>query len=551
MNNVSALEKERLKFQPQLPSIFQGNTTNFTVVEKDILTPAKDESDIKAIFPSTFGKPVVGFRPGASEETSPFNTGVIFSGGQASGGHNVIAGLFDGLKAFNAENRLFGFLNGPEGLVSNSQKELTTENIAPFRNTGGFDMIGSGRTKLTSTDQFRTVQENCEKLNVSAIVIIGGDDSNTTAGVMAEYFAANGVAIQVVGCPKTIDGDLRNQWIETSFGFDTACKVYSALIGNIERDAMSAKKYWHIVKLMGRSASHIALECALQTHPNVAVISEEVEANESTLREIVDGICTVIVARSKEQGDYGIALLPEGLIEFIPEIKRLISELNDLLANSDGMQENIAQATEVAQLKECGLSENSANAYLSLPASIRNQLILDRDPHGNVQVSKIDTEKLLIEKISERLGELKKDGVYNGKFSAQGHFFGYEGRCIAPSNFDANYTYGLGYTAAALLDTGVTGYLSSVQNLTSPVGDWVPAGIPLTGMMNIERRHGSDKPVIQKYLVDLNGKPFKTLEKNRDEWAAHDNYTFPGPIQYFGPSEITDCTTKTLAMEQA
>ncbi len=550
MNSISPLQVERLNFEPTLPEIFRKNGTNITITKHDPLLPTKDRESIKVRFPETFGKPIITFRSEEKQETQPHNVGVIFSGGQASGGHNVIAGLFDGLKYLNKNSKLYGFLNGPDGLLTNNHIELTAELIKPFRNSGGFDMIGSGRTKLNHNDQFDTVKENCTKLDISSLVIIGGDDSNTTAGILAEYFLANNIPIQVIGCPKTIDGDLRNDWIETSFGFDTACKVYSELIGSICRDAISAKKYWHIIKLMGRSASHIALECALQTHANITIISEEVENEKLTLQNIIDSICSIILNRSNFGKNYGILLVPEGLVEFIPEIKVLISELNDLMAENDINQESLANTCDSTELEKYGLSKHSAEVYLALPAEIRLQLVMDRDSHGNVQVSKIDTEKLLIHKLSSRLNDLKNSGDYNGSFSPQGHFFGYEGRCVAPSNFDANYCYNLGYTAAAMIGAGETGYLSSIKNLNMPVSAWQPHGIPISGMMNMERRHGSEKPVIQKYLVDLGGKPFAEFSKNRDDWAENDRYVFPGPIQYFGPSSIADACTITLTLEK-
>ncbi len=550
MKLISPLQAERLKFSPSLPALFQECGSNVTISQQEPLLPAGDKDSIHRKFPETYGKPIITFKQGGKSESQPYNVGVIFSGGQASGGHNVISGLFDGLKYLNRNSKLYGFLNGPCGLLSDNYVELTSEFIKPFRNTGGFDMIGSGRTKLNNKDQFDAVKENCLNLNISALVIIGGDDSNTTAGILAEYFLANNISIQVVGCPKTIDGDLRNEWIETSFGFDTACKVYSELIGSICRDAVSAKKYWHIIKLMGRSASHIALECALQTHANITIISEEVENKKLRLQTIIESICSVIVNRSRQGKNYGILLVPEGLVEFIPEIKVLISELNDLLAENSANQEDIANAGDTKELQKHGLSQNSAEVYLTLPDDIRLQLVMDRDSHGNVQVSKIDTEKLLIQKISDHLSNLKIEGKYHDSFSSQGHFFGYEGRCVAPSNFDANYTYNLGYTAAAMIRAGETGYLSAIKNLNLPVSDWQPHGIPISGMMNMERRHGSEKPVIQKYLVDLNGKPFNKFAENRDNWAQDDDYIFPGPIQYFGPESIADSCTITLSLEK-
>ncbi len=548
MKSISSLQAERLKYVPSLSPVFQENGADISVSQHDPLLPTKDRDAVNNQFPHTFGKPIITFQSGKKQEPQPSNVGVIFSGGQASGGHNVIAGLFDGLNYLNKDSKLYGFLNGPDGLLAHNHIELTAEIIAPFRNTGGFDMIGSGRTKLNHNDQYNTVKENCKKLNIKSLVIIGGDDSNTTAGILAEYFLANNIPIQVIGCPKTIDGDLRNEWIETSFGFDTACKVYAELTGSICRDAISAKKYWHIIKLMGRSASHIALECALQTHANITIISEEVENKKLTLHAIIESICSTIIDRSNQGKNYGILLVPEGLVEFIPEIKVLISELNDLMAASDINQEDMANAHDASELEKYGLSQHSAEVYLTLPDEIRLQLVMDRDSHGNVQVSKIDTEKLLIQNVSNRLKDLKKRGSYSGNFSPQGHFFGYEGRCVAPSNFDANYCYNLGYAAAAMIGAGETGYLSAVKNLDQPVSKWQPHGIPISGMMNIERRHGSEKPVIQKYLVDLSGNPYAEFSKNRDDWAENDRYIFPGPIQYFGPASVADACTMTLQL---
>ena len=501
------------------------------------------------MFPNTYGMPVLSFEPGEKKKCPAFNVGVILSGGQAPGGHNVISGIFDGLKSQNSDSKLYGFLGGPSGLIENEYTELTSDIIDEYRNTGGFDIIGSGRTKLEEESQFDKTLENCKKLNISALVIIGGDDSNTNAAVLAEYFEKHNAGVQVIGVPKTIDGDLKTDMIETSFGFDTACKVYSELIGNIERDANSAKKYYHFIKLMGRSASHIALECALQTQPNVAIISEEVAAKNMTLDDVVDQIVDVVVKRAENGDNFGSVLVPEGLVEFIPAMKTLISGLNDLLAKYESEVNALENNKERREFVAGKLSADSARVFTSLPGGFANQLLLDRDPHGNVQVSMIDTEQLLIDMVKSKLKKLKKEGTFKGKFSAQAHFFGYEGRCAAPSNFDADYTYALGNTAAVLIAEGKTGYMASVRNLTESADKWIAGGIPITMLMNMERRHGSLKPVIQKALVELEGKPFQTFAANRQEWGVGTHYVYPGPIQYFGPSEVCDQTTRTIQLE--
>ncbi len=483
----------------------------------------------------------------------PLNVGVILSGGQAPGGHNVIAGIFDGIKKVHSGSRLFGFLGGPGGLVDHQYIEITGETLDSFRNTGGFDIIGSGRTKLEETEQFDKGLEILKKLDIKALVIIGGDDSNTNACVLAEYYKAGNAGVQVIGCPKTIDGDLKNEVIETSFGFDTATKVYSELIGNIARDANSAKKYWHFIKLMGRSASHIGLECALKTQPNICLVSEEVEQKQQTLHDIVEYMAAVVARRASNGENFGVALIPEGLIEFIPEMKILIRELNDMLAEGSAFETEFRAASDEGvrrQLVAARLTPESARVFTSLPAGIANQLTLDRDPHGNVQVSLIQTEMLLGEMVKARLKEMKKAGTFNGKFSALYHFFGYEGRCAAPSNFDADYCYSLGFTASVLINAGKTGYMASVRNLTSPAANWVAGGVPVTMMMNMEKRHGHMKPVIQKALVDLEGAPFRYFAENREKWAVETGFVYPGPIQYFGPSEVCDQPTMTLTLEQ-
>ena len=546
MTNLSPLQVERLKYQPKLPSSLSEGINKLTYSEGSATESVANQAEIKELFKNTYGKPTVTFN--SSNETQSFeqrNVGVILSGGQAPGGHNVIAGLYDALKQANPSNKLYGFLGGPSGIIEGKYIEFTDEFMNEYRNTGGFDIIGSGRTKLETEEQFKSSLEVCKKLNISAVVIIGGDDSNTNAALLAEWFVANNAGIQVIGCPKTIDGDLKNEQIEISFGFDTATKTYGELIGNIQRDANSAKKYWHFVKIMGRSASHVALEAALQTQPNITLISEEVEAKKMSLSSIIDYMTDIITRRSQNGKNFGVAIIPEGLIEFIPEMGAMIANLNDIMSSleKDSNYTN-AEQSEKFSIIENTLSSDNAKVFSSLPTLIKAQLLMDRDPHGNVQVSKIETEKLLISMIESRL---KGTGV---KFSAQSHFFGYEGRCAFPSNFDADYCYSLGYNAFALITFGLTGYLSSVRNLTEPASNWIAGGVPLTMMMNMERRHGEMKPVIKKALVELDGPVFKQLADNREDWAMNDRYLFPGAIQYFGPSSVCDITTRTLALEQ-
>ncbi|MDE5901428.1 MAG: diphosphate--fructose-6-phosphate 1-phosphotransferase [Muribaculaceae bacterium] len=543
----SALQQARATYQPKLPYALTGAVK---MVEGKPTQSVANQEEIKALFPCTYGLPEITF-----EKTNPtvgkaINVGVILSGGQAPGGHNVICGLFDGIKKINKDSRLYGFLMGPGGFVDHQYVELTSEIIDEYRNTGGFDIIGSGRTKLETKEQFDKGLEILKQLEISALVIIGGDDSNTNAAILAEYYKANNAGVQVIGCPKTIDGDLKNSLIETSFGFDTATKVYSEVIGNIQRDCNSAKKYWHFIKLMGRSASHIALECALQVQPNVCIISEEVEAKDMTLQDIVNNIADIVAARAAKGHNFGTVLIPEGLIEFIPAMKRLIAELNDLLAHNSAEFSAIADADAQRQYVIDHLSKENADIYAALPKGVARQLSLDRDPHGNVQVSLIETEKLLGEMVGKRLAEMKSEGKYTGKFGTQYHFFGYEGRCADPSNFDADYCYALGYNAAMLINSGVTGYMSSVRNLVAPSVQWLAGGIPITMMMNMERRHGEMKPVIQKALVDLNGTPFQRFAAKRAQWAQETCYMYPGPIQYFGPAEVCDQCTATLRYEQ-
>lgn len=554
MEKLSPLQIERLKYQPKLPSSLSSGINSLEMVEGEATQSVRDQEQIQNLFKKTYGKPVVTFKTTSSSHSSEVrNVGVILSGGQAPGGHNVIAGLYDALKQANPSNKLYGFLGGPSGIIDGKYMEFSDEFMNAYRNTGGFDIIGSGRTKLETEEQFQKSLEVCKKLNISAVVIIGGDDSNTNAALLAEWFVKNNTGIQVIGCPKTIDGDLKNEQIEISFGFDTATKTYGELIGNIQRDANSAKKYWHFVKIMGRSASHVALEAALQTQPNITMISEEVEAKKMSLEQVVNYMTDIIVKRSDMGKNFGIAIIPEGLIEFIPEMKSMIANLNDIMASleSDSSFVNATTIREKFEIVENRLDPANAKVYASLPVLIKGQLLADRDPHGNVQVSKIETEKLLIEMISTRLDELKSQGDYIGKFSAQSHFFGYEGRCAFPSNFDADYCYSLGFNAFALINFGLTGYLSSVRNLTAPADQWIAGGVPLTMMMNMEKRHGEMKPVIQKALVELDGPVFKALESCREDWAMNDRYLFPGAIQYFGPSCVCDVTTCTLQLERA
>ncbi len=542
----SALQKARAAYQPKLPIVLTGAVK---AVEGDATQSVADQEAIKQLFPNTYGLPELKFEKNTVPTPSkPMNVGVILSGGQAPGGHNVICGLFDGIKKVHRDSRLYGFLMGPGGFVDHQYVELTSAVIDEFRNTGGFDIIGSGRTKLENKEQFDKGLEILKELDIKALVIIGGDDSNTNAAVLAEYYKSINAGVQVIGCPKTIDGDLKNDVIETSFGFDTATKVYSEVIGNIQRDCNSAKKYYHFIKLMGRSASHIALECALQCQPNICIISEEVEQKDMTLDQVVGYIADIVAERAKRGMNFGTVLIPEGLIEFIPAMKRLIAELNDLLAKNGAEFAAVAAADQRQYIID-HLSADNAAVYESLPEGVARQLSLDRDPHGNVQVSLIETEKLLSEMVGKRLAKMKEEGKYDGKFAALHHFFGYEGRCADPSNFDADYCYALGFNAACLIRSGVTGYMSSVRNLTKPSVQWVAGGIPITMMMNMERRHGAMKPVIQKALVLLDGAPFLKFASKRDDWAYNTCYIYPGPIQYFGPAEVCDQPTLTLKYE--
>ena len=541
----SALQIARAAYQPKLPKALQGAVK----VKEGAPTQSVDnQEEIKKLFPNTYGMPLVEFVPGEKANNAKMNVGVILSGGQAPGGHNVITGLFDQLKRLNPENRLFGFILGPGGFVDHNYMELTAEIVEEYRNTGGFDMIGSGRTKLEKEDQFEKGLQILRELDIKALVIIGGDDSNTNACVLAEYYAAKQYGVQVIGCPKTIDGDLKNDQIETSFGFDTACKTYSELIGNIERDCNSARKYWHFIKVMGRSASHIALECALQTQPNICLISEEIEEKAMSLDDIVEYIANAVAVRAADGNNFGTVIIPEGVIEFIPAIKKLIAQLNDVLAMPEA--KNLDRHESIDFVK-AHLTEENLAVFNSLPTGVARQLALDRDPHGNVQVSLIETEKLLSTMVAQKLEKMKKEGKYTGKFGTQHHFFGYEGRCAAPSNFDADYCYALGTSAAQLIANGKTGYMAIVKNTTAPAEQWIAGGVPITMMMNMEKRAGEMKPVIRKALVELDGAPFKAFAKERDRWARETAYIYPGPIQYWGPAEVCDQPTRTLALEQA
>ena len=543
---ISNLQKARAAYQPKLPKALQGPVK---AVEGAATQSVGNQAEIKELFPNTYGMPVITFQPGEPVALEPFNVGIILSGGQAPGGHNVISGLFDGVKSLNPANKLYGFILGPGGLVDHKYMEITPELMDQYRNTGGFDISGSGRTKLEEEDQFEKGIQILRELKIKALVIIGGDDSNTNACVLAEYYAAKKYGVQVIGCPKTIDGDLKNEQIETSFGFDTACKTYSELIGNIQRDCNSARKYWHFIKVMGRSASHIALECALQCQPNICLVSEEVEAKAMSLDDVVTYIATAVAKRAEDGNNFGTVVIPEGIIEFIPAIKKLIAELNDVLALPEA--QSINSGNEQIEFVKRHLSKENLNVFKSLPSDVAAQLALDRDPHGNVQVSLIETEKLLSRMVADKLAIWKHQGKYVGKFGTQHHFFGYEGRCAAPSNYDADYCYSLGYNASRLIANGKTGYMSVIKNTTAPAAEWIAGGVPITMMMNLEKRNGKMKPVIRKALVELDGAPFKYFAAHRDEWARETAYVYPGPIQYWGPTEVCDQPTITLKLEQA
>jgi len=549
---LSSLQKARYQYVPKLPEMLRSGIADICVNEGEETKSAADCEKIKALFPNTYGKKEIVFQKGQNTSQSKKQVvGVILSGGQAPGGHNVICGLYDALKSTNPENVLYGFKNGPIGLIEDDYLIFDDDYINQYRNTGGFDIIGSGRTKLETKEQFEIAGKVCKKHGITAIVIIGGDDSNTNAAVLAEYFAANNTGVQVIGCPKTIDGDLKNEDIECSFGFDTATKTYSELIGNIGRDANSAKKYWHFVKVMGRSASHVALECALQTQPNICLISEEVAYKKMSLSQIADYIADSVEKRSANGMDFGVAIIPEGVVEFVPEFSVLIKEINELLAGSKADEFNkLSTWNEKYAFIEKGLTKESMDVFAILPMGIQQQLFLERDPHGNVQVSLIESEKLFSALVSDKLALRKEAGTYKGKFNPIHHFLGYEGRCAFPSNFDADYCYSLGYNAFMLIQYGYNGYLSKISNLSKPADKWIAGGMPITKMMNIERRHGEDKPVIKKALVELDSKPFKYFEERRDKWATETLYVYPGAIQYYGPSEVCDITTKTLKLEQ-
>ena len=550
---ISTLQKARYSYNPKLPGMLRNGIAEICVKDGAPTESVADQEKIKALFPNTYGKNEITFQKGANTSVAKKQVvGVILSGGQAPGGHNVICGLYDALKATDKNNVLLGFKGGPSGLIDDDYIEMTDEFIDEYRNTGGFDIIGSGRTKLETVPQFEIVAENCKKHGITAIVIIGGDDSNTNAAVLAEYMAANNTGVQVIGCPKTIDGDLKNEDIETSFGFDTATKTYSEVIGNIERDANSAKKYWHFIKLMGRSASHVTLECALQTQPNICLVGEEIAAKKQSLSEIADQIADSVEARGNKGDNFGVALIPEGIVEFVPEFSKLIAEINELLAGEKTAEFNALPTwADKYAFIENGLTKESMAVFAILPVGIQQQLFLERDPHGNVQVSLIESEKLFAELVKNKLAERAAAGTYKGKFSTLTHFFGYEGRCAFPSNFDSDYCYSLGYNAFMLIQYGFTGYLSKVSNLSAPAEEWVAGGMPITKMMNIERRNGEDKPVIRKALVELDGAPFKYFAEHRAEWAVKTCFLYPGAIQYYGPTEVCDATTKTLALEQA
>ena len=551
--NISPLQKARYEYTPKLPGMLRNGISEISVLEGGATQSVADQEKIKALFPNTYGKSEITFQKGENtSEAKTHKVGVILSGGQAPGGHNVICGLYDALKATNKENELYGFKGGPSGLLEDDYVVFDDEFIDAYRNTGGFDIIGSGRTKLETNEQFAVVAEVCKKHGITAVVIIGGDDSNTNAGVLAEYFAANNTGVQVIGCPKTIDGDLKNEDIECSFGFDTATKTYSEIIGNIQRDANSAKKYWHFVKVMGRSASHVALECALKTQPNICLVSEEVAEKKMSLSQIADYIADSVEKRANKGMNFGVAIIPEGVVEFVPEFSVLIHEINELLAGSKADAFNALPTwKDKYAFIESGLTKESMEVFAILPEAIQQQLFLERDPHGNVQVSLIESEKLFSALVKDKLEARKAAGTYTGKFGALHHFLGYEGRCAFPSNFDADYCYSLGYNAFMLIQYGYNGYLSKVSNLSAPANEWVAGGMPITKMMNIERRHGEDKPVIKKALVELDGAPFKYFEAHRDEWAEDTCFVYPGAIQYYGPAEVCDITTVTLALEQA
>lgn len=550
----SFLQQLRMEYQPTLPKALQD-------LKKLAVVPGVSKAghlivpeQLVSLFPKTAKQSFVTFSPNATVTHTAKRVGVVLSGGQAAGGHNVICGLFDALRKLHPDSKLFGFSDGPKGIIENTHRELTAAELFLYRNQGGFDLIGSGRTKIETPAQFQAAEATVRELDLDGLVIIGGDDSNTNAAMLAEYFLAHGCKTRVIGVPKTIDGDLRNNDIEMSFGFDTAVKIYSEIIGNILRDNLSAKKSHYFIKLMGRSASHIALECALQTHPNLALIGEEVAAQGKTLMQITAEISDMICSRSAEGKDYAVTLIPEGIIEFIPEFKHLITELNSLMVEDKPHLkkiESMASKQEKIAYMQTQLSAEAARCFQSIPFEVQVQLLLDRDPHGNVQVSKIETERLFIEMVRTELALRKKAGKYSGKFSPQPLFCGYEGRSGMPSNFDAQYCYALGHVAALLVDSGLTGYIACVQNLARPVEEWKIGARPLVTMFTVEMRAGKLKPVIEKYLVNLQGQLFQHFSKLRKQWLLSDDYCYPGPIQFFGPRELTEAITFTLALPDA
>ncbi len=544
--SVSELQSVRYAYCPRRPEVFSNGVR--TAIKSVPENSWGGDDAIRALLPLTSVQEVLTFEPGDGPKAAPGHVGVLLSGGQAPGGHNVIAGLFDGLRETGAGTTLFGFRGGPDGLIDDRVQVIDAARVDAYRNTGGFDMIGSGRTKLATDAQFAAAVATCKAHGIRAVVIVGGDDSNTNACLFAEHCLRQRLDIQVIGCPKTIDGDLKNRWVETSFGFDTATKVYSDLIGNIARDSASARKYWHFIKLMGRSASHVALECALRTHPNLTLVSEEVRARGMSLDDVVDTVADAVATRAQRGFDYGVCLVPEGLLEFIPEMGALIGMLTDCVHGRD-FERLDSSGARVAYVA-AQLPSDAARLFESLPPDIQLQLLMDRDSHDNVQVSRIETDKLLITLVTRRLAERAAAGTYAGTFSAQAHFLGYEGRSAAPSNFDADYCYSLGLTAASLVGAGKTGYLACVRHLSRPAQEWVPGGVPLARMMTTERRHGKDVPVIRKALVELEGLPFRTLARERDRWLAEDDYLYPGPIQYFGPDSLCNRITETLRKEE-
>ncbi len=545
---MSFLQKARQNYLPEIPKILQ-NLENLETADDRLLQLSDEEAEeLIETFPKSFEQPLIQFKAKTGISCRPLKIGTVFSGGQAAGGHNVLAGLFRALKKFHKESSLYGFNGGPKGLITDDYKELTEELIEGYINQGGFDLIGSGRDKIEQPDQFKAVKDVVKQLGLNGIVIIGGDDSNTNAAFLAEYFLQQNVDCRVIGVPKTIDGDLTNEFVEMSFGFDTACKTYSEIIGNIARDSLSAGKYYFFIKLMGRSASHIVLECALQTHANYTLIGEEVKKEERSLEEIVADIADLICERAEKGKNYGVILIPEGIVEFIPEIKNLITELNNLLSSKEIQQKmnDLSSVHVKTELITHRLSEDGEHCFKNLPKNIQAQLLKERDPHGNVQVSKIESERLLIQMVKAELKNRGED--YKGKFSAQPYFCGYEGRSCFPSNFDANYCFSLGLAAALLIARKKTGYMAAIQNLSEPPSQWTPLGIPLVPLMHSETRKGKKKLVVKKSLVDLNGAVFGEFVKYRKLWRFDDDYRYPGPIQFFGPEDICNAATHTVTI---